>query len=70
MQIAGSNLMIAAQAAQQAARAKPALAPAPKPAEAAGFEPLAFAKPKDPAPVQAGVPGLATRPGAKLDITV
>lgn len=70
MQIAGPNL-IAAQAAQPAARAKaPAAAPPPKPIDAAGFEALLFAKARQAGPAQAPAFGQPSRVGARLDITV
>ena len=70
MQIAGPNL-IAAQAAQQAARAKaPVAAAAPKPPDAAAFEAMLFAKSKPAASAQGSAFGQPTRPGTQLDITV
>ena len=65
MQIAGANLLVAAQAAQQAARARPAT-PLPKP-ETASFQPLDFAKAGTPAAMPKGA---GSRPGMQLDITV
>ena len=76
MQIAGSNLLLAAQAAQQAQRAKPVAAPAVAAATAppAQFEPMTFAKgsasemPK--AQAASPQPGTILRPGSQLDIRI
>jgi hypothetical protein len=71
MQIAGNNLLLAAQASLQAQKARPAVAP-----QAAGpsqFEPLSFAKaasPDAPKPQAAAEPEQIRRPGSQLDIRV
>jgi hypothetical protein len=73
MQIAAPNLMIAAQATQQAARTKAPAAPIPKAVADDGFQSLNFAMTKQAAataPMPGARPGAFARPGTQLDITV
>ena len=69
MQINGSSLLIAAQAALKAQPARTLVQPA-NAAEKTDFQPLEFAK-AEPAPRSAQtIPGPVQRPGSQLDIKI